>query len=91
MKLTDKLISKYGADKLLHFTVSSLIVSYFSLINIYCAIISFIIILIMSYIKEKYLDNNFDKKDIIAAIFGGLLSIIIKLIIIIIWLKKENC
>lgn len=70
MKLTDKLIQKVGADKLLHFAFAGWIVSLASYISVTCMIVAIIAIVIMSIIKERYLDEKPDWMDFYAAVIG---------------------
>lgn len=77
MKLIDDLITKYEIDKILHFVVGGWITSLFGTFGLISLIIGVIFTLLISFIKEKWLDNEFDKQDIIAAMIGSLISVIV--------------
>ena len=77
MKLTDKLVEKFGHDKLLHFLVAAWVVSVCSLYGVGC--IAWIIIILLSIIKEKIFDDYADTKDIIAGTLGGFVSLLLSI------------
>ena len=81
MKFIDKLVGKFGTDKILHFLGGGWIVSMFSPLGWVGVIIGVCLMLILSFVKEKWLDNFFEWKDIIAASLGGGVSILIFLIL----------
>ena len=83
MKILDNFIEKIGADKLHHFFVGGWICSMFSPLGIVAIIIAFILTLCLSIVKEQFLDDKCELKDILAASLGGVTSIIIYLIIMI--------
>lgn len=84
MKFTDDLVNKYGVDKILHFLGGGWIVSMFSPIGWLGILLGVILMLIVSFAKELYLDDFFDKKDIIAACLGGGIAVVIYLILFLI-------
>lgn len=71
MKFTDKLVEKYGADKVLHFLGGGWIVSIFTPLGWLGVILGLVLMLIVSLAKELFFDSYFDKKDIAAACIGG--------------------
>ena len=75
-KLTNWFVEKFGADKVLHFLGGGWITSILSLFGWYGVIGGVIITFIISYVKERWLDVEFDKADIIAAMFGSMVSVI---------------
>jgi hypothetical protein len=77
MKLTDKLVEKFGHDKLLHFLVAAWVVSVCSSYGVGC--IAWIIIILLSIIKEKIFDDYSDTKDIIAGALGGFVSLLLSI------------
>ena len=77
MELTDWIVNKYGSDKVLHFLGGALIVSILSYFGWMGVIVGTIITLVLSIIKEKYLDTMYDKVDIYGAMMGCTMSIII--------------
>lgn len=81
MKLANWFIDKFGVDKMLHFLGGALIVAIFSPFGWGGVLSGFVLMLILSFIKEKYLDSVYDNKDIIAATLGGIVSVAIYAII----------
>lgn len=86
----NKFINKVGMDKVLHFAVGSLLTSLMvlsvffylhgvSLIVAIAPIIGTLVTTGLSIIKELYIDNYVDKKDILASAYGGILIIFITL------------
>lgn len=84
MKIIDNIISRFGTDKVLHFLGGGWITSLFSPLGWLGILIGFVIMLVLSFIKEEFLDNSFDWKDICAACMGGGISVVIYLIIVLI-------
>lgn len=76
MKIINKLIEKYGADKLLHYAVGGWLTAIGSLFGWIGLIIGFILVVVLSFIKER-LDDKRDKKDILAGVLGGITMVII--------------
>lgn len=92
MKLIDDFINKIGNDKLLHFLMGFCISATFLLLcflsnpemigtyeQIYAYVISFIIVGLISVIKE-FFDNVFDNKDIFAAEIGAIIPALVSLV-----------
>lgn len=79
MKILNMIIDKIGTDKVMHFLLGGWLVSLGVIYGIITTIIMFAFMIGISYVKEKYLDDAFDKKDIYAAIAGGIISIILGL------------
>lgn len=83
MKLLDNILAKFGTDKILHHVLGSLICA---LISIACILqdgtnkcdafiyttIGSILVLVVSIIKELYLDDKSDWKDVVWAMAGCL-------------------
>ena len=80
MKLTDKLVQKIGADKLLHFFVAAWVVAECKAYCIEAGCIAWITVVILSVIKEKVFDNHIDAKDIFAGALGGFTSLALQII-----------
>ena len=75
MEIVDKILKRVGTDKILHALVGALIVAWNGIfINILGGIIGWVIILILSVIKE-YLDIKFDLVDILYAMIGATISL----------------
>ena len=81
MKLTNKLVEKFGADKLLHFSIGALIPALGSMVNMATCLLSGALLLIVSIIKEKKLDDYSDLKDLLATGIGTGSSILLYYII----------
>lgn len=79
MKIINKLVEIYGADKLLHYAVGGWLTAIGSLFGWIGLIIGFILVVVLSFIKER-LDDKRDKKDILAGVLGGITMVIIYLI-----------
>lgn len=77
MKFTDKLVEFFGTDKLLHMFLGGWIVSMTTLFGWWGILIGFIFVNIISFVKEKFLDEFFETKDIIAANIGMIISVIV--------------
>lgn len=92
MKLIDDFINKIGNDKLLHFLTGFCISAVFLLLcflsnpemigtykQVYAYITSFIIVGLVSVIKE-FFDDVFDNKDIFAAEIGAVIPVLVSLV-----------
>lgn len=79
MELLNKIITKLGNDKVMHFLLGCWLVSMAIPYGIISTIIMFLFMIGISYFKEKKLDDAFDKNDIYAAIAGGILSVLLGL------------
>ena len=77
MKLTDKLIEKIGADKLLHFFVAAWLVSECKAFGIIAGFFGWIAVIILSAVKEHFLDDEPEPMDACAAAYGGVVSLLI--------------
>lgn len=77
MKLTDNLISKYGADKLLHFVVPAWIVAEVKPYGILSMLSVIVLMIILSFIKERKYDAEPDYGDVKASIYGMCLSVLL--------------
>lgn len=86
MQLTNKIIEKFGYDKLLHFLVAAWVVSICNMYGIGAGCIAWVAIVILSIIKEKVFDDYLDAKDIFAGALGGFTSLVLNIIYI--WLKN---
>lgn len=77
MRLTDKLIGKFGADKLLHFFVAAWLVAECKNYGIIAGFFGWIAVIILSALKEFLLDEEWDSMDVVAGAYGGFLSLMI--------------
>lgn len=76
MKIVDKLLSKIGVDKLLHFLVGALATALASMISESNMYATAIVVIVLSIGKEG-LDEKFDLWDIIAGCVGCVMSIVV--------------
>ena len=79
MKLINNIIEKFGTDKVLHFLGGGWITSIFSPFGWVGIIIGIVFTIVLSFIKEQFLDSFFDWKDICAAFIGSVISVLIYL------------
>mgnify|MGYP003424817653 FL=1 len=79
MKIINKLVERYGADKLLHYAVGGWLTAICSLFGWIGLLAGFILVVVLSFIKER-LDDKRDKKDILAGVLGSLTMVIIYII-----------
>ena len=77
MKLTDKLVEKIGADRLLHFFVAAWVVSECKAFGIIAGFIGWIVVIVLSAIKEHFFDDEPEPMDACAAAYGGFVSLLI--------------
>lgn len=75
MKLTNKLMSKVGADKVLHFLAGALVVAQFEIFAWRWLLIALAIVAALSVIKEKMYDKP-DWMDVVAAMCGAFAEIL---------------
>lgn len=89
MKLQDKIIEKYGVDKILHpfggFGVQAIIVSIATMLyghmGYLCgSFIALFFVYAVSIVKEKYLDDTPDIEDVDWAMFGSAIAFAINML-----------
>jgi hypothetical protein len=80
MRLTDKLVEKVGVDKLLHFFVSAWVVSECKAYGIGVGCIAWVVVVLLAFVKEKWLDDFLDAKDMLWSALGGFASIVLMVI-----------
>lgn len=76
MKIVNKILSKIGTDKALHFLVGALLTAWASMVNDMCMWVTTVLVVIASLCKEG-LDEKYDIKDIIAGCIGTATSIVV--------------
>lgn len=76
MKIVNKILSKIGTDKALHFLVGALLTAWASMVNDVCMWVTTVLVVIASLCKES-LDDKFDIWDIIAGCVGAATSIVV--------------
>lgn len=79
MKIINKLVERYGADKLLHYVVGGWLTAIGSLFGWVGLLAGFVLVVVLSFVKEG-LDDKRDRKDILAGVSGSLTMVTIYLI-----------
>ena len=75
MKKLNNLLNKVGMDKALHFAFAGWAVSAVSPFGITAMAIVFILVFILSIIKERCLDDSPDFSDVLAGFLGEIVAI----------------
>ena len=75
MELTNNLLKKCGWDKLLHLAFGGWFVAVFSIFNIWAGVAAFVVLAVLSVLKEVKFDAAPDWKDLYFALGGGALSL----------------
>ena len=89
--MLEKLVNKFGYDKLLHFAFGAIISFVFTNVmilqegvsgvsNIWAAIAGIVVTMILECIKEFIIDGNPDKKDILATFIGSVVPFVVNAI-----------
>lgn len=81
MKFTNYFMSKFGCDKVAHFFGGGWITSMFSPLGWLGILFGAAIVLVASFVKEKWLDDKFDAKDIFAAELGSVAAILVYVLV----------
>lgn len=82
MKILNDFIRKVGEDKVIHFAIGGWAVSVVSPFGATAMSIMLVIIMALSFVKEIYLDEKFDIKDINAAFLGCLTAFIANILLL---------
>lgn len=77
MKLLNSFISRIGTDKVMHFLVGGWLTAQFTAYGIGMGIVGTVIIAGLEFAKEKWLDDTFDKKDLLATVSGCVLELVL--------------
>jgi hypothetical protein len=77
MKLTDWIVDKFGADKVMHYLVGAWVPAVLSPMGWLWVILGGVSVILLNILKERYLDNEFEIKDIYSAGFGSLTSTVL--------------
>ena len=80
MKFIDNIINKIGHDKVIHFSQAGWLTQIGGLFGLIGTIVAPIAVMLFGFLKEKYLDEFFDKKDMIANIVGCSVATIINIL-----------
>ena len=83
MKFIDNIINKIGHDKVIHFSQAGWLTQIGGLFGLIGTIVAPIVVMLFGFLKEKYLDDPFDKDDIKANLFGCILATIINILVLI--------
>lgn len=86
--MLEKLVNKFGYDKLLHFAFGAIISFVFTNViilqegtagvsNIWVAIVGIVVTMILECIKEFIIDATPDKKDILATFIGSVIPFVV--------------
>lgn len=82
MKLTNIIVNHFGSDKVMHFLGGAWIVALATPFGWWGMLIGFIIVMLLSFAKEQWLDDIFEWYDILAAFLGCVATVIIYLLIL---------
>jgi hypothetical protein len=74
MKLTDKIVKKFGVDKVLHFMGGALITAICAIFGFTGAIVGASAAIILSFVKEAVFDTEFDRADLAAGCLGAVVA-----------------
>ena len=75
IKFLNNLVEKVGIDRVLHFLVGALILAQFECFGLNLVLLSFLIVFIIAFTKEK-IDTYFDWKDIGFTMLGAFVEFI---------------
>lgn len=77
MKKLNNLLNKVGTDKALHFAFAGWAVSAVSPYGIVTMAVVFILVFILSIIKERCLDDYADFSDVVASFLGEIVALLL--------------
>ena len=70
-------MEKVGVDKLLHFFVAAWFVAECKSYGVAPMLLGFVVIVLLSVVKECVLDKTGDYKDVLCSMLGGVFSILL--------------
>lgn len=70
-------MEKVGVDKLLHFFLAAWVVAECKSYGVEPMLLGYVVIVLLSIIKEYILDKTVDYKDLLCSILGGVFPIIL--------------
>lgn len=76
------LVNRVGSDKLLHFLTGAWLTSLISPLGIWGMLVMLLFVAGISFIKEYYVDDKVEYKDIIAGVLGSVTSLLFWLIMV---------
>lgn len=74
------LMVKFGIDKFLHFFFAAWFVAEFKVFGLNAVVIACFAIWILGYLKEKFMDDEFNTNDAMTSAMGAFMSLILYLI-----------
>lgn len=74
--LINRTVDRYGYDKALHFLVAAFLTSAATPLGIWAATAMAAMVMVLSYIKERCMDPEFNMDDILFSLYGCLTSIV---------------
>lgn len=77
MKRFNAWMEKVGVDKLLHFFVAAWVVAECKAYGVAPMLLGFVVIVLLSVVKEYVLDKTGDYKDALCSMLGGVFSILL--------------
>lgn len=80
MRKVNAWIEKVGIDKITHFAVAAWIVAECKAYGIGAACIGWVLVLVLSFIKEKWMDVELNAKDLWWGVCGGFASLILMVV-----------
>lgn len=80
MKLTNKLVEKVGADKLLHFLVTAWIMAEAKCFGLVPMLVVFVLLIVLGIFKEIELDTQADYADVKWSAYGGFTTAILYIV-----------
>lgn len=85
MKLSDLIVEHFGSDKVMHFLGGAWILALATPFGWNGILVAFILAMVLSYSKEKWLDENFEWPDVLSA-FCGCASTFLIYVVLTVWL-----
>lgn len=74
--LINNTVDRYGYDKALHFLVAAFLTSAATPLGIWAAVAMTALVMVLSYLKERCMDPEFNIDDIFFSLYGCLTSIV---------------
>ena len=77
MKRFNAWMEKVGVDKMLHFFVAAWVVAECKAYGVAPMLLGFVVVVLLSVVKEYILDNMGDYKDVLCSMLGGVFSVLL--------------
>lgn len=81
LKRWNNLITRIGVDKLLHFLLFAWVVAEAKMFGLTAMWVAYWLMAVLSIVKEIWLDNKGDMKDVLYGAMGGGISVILSLML----------